>query len=162
MRKRMIAITAAIAVMALPVGAGIAAPSKNIVQTAASSPKFDTLAELVKKAGLAGTLSGRTNYTVFAPTDAAFDKVPDRTLSALSNNRSKLRAVLLYHVVPGRLPASKVVARNGAKTAEGSRVRFTVRNGKAFVNDARVVQADIRASNGIVHAINKVLIPPAG
>jgi uncharacterized surface protein with fasciclin (FAS1) repeats len=162
MRKRMMAITTAIAVLAISVGAASAAPNKNIVETAASSPKFDTLVELVQQAGLAGTLSGPKNYTVFAPTDAAFAKVPKSTLNALANNRRMLRKVLLYHVVAGKLPASKVVKRAGAKTLEGSRVRFTVRGNRAFVNNARIIQADIRTSNGIVHAINKVLIPPTG
>ena len=161
MPKRMMAITAAIAVSAISVGIATAAPSKNIAETAAASPRFDTLVEVVQEAGLAGTLSGNANYTVFAPTDGAFAKVPDRTLNALANNRRALRRVLLYHVVPGKLPAAKVVNRRGARTAEGSRVHFTVRGERAFVNNARIIQADIRASNGIVHAINKVLIPPA-
>jgi uncharacterized surface protein with fasciclin (FAS1) repeats len=156
----MTAITAAIAVLAISAGAATAAPSKNIVETAASSPKFDTLVELVGDAGLAGTLSGSRNYTVLAPTDAAFAKVPARTLNALADNRRMLRKVLLYHVVAGKLPARKVVKRDGAKTLEGSRVRFTVRGRAAFVNNARVIEPDIRATNGIVHAINKVLIPP--
>lgn len=157
-------LTAVVLALALPVVAAtaIAAPQKDIVQVASSSPKFDTLVKLVKKAGLAGTLSGTERLTVFAPTDRAFDKVPEKTLNALANNRKQLRKVLLYHVVPGKLPASKVVQRKGATTAEGARVTFSVRHGEAFVNDARIVQTDIRASNGIVHAINKVLIPPAG
>ena len=161
MKTRITAALATLAVLAVA-GMAIAAPGKDIVQTASSSPKFDTLVKLVKKAGLAGTLSGPKSYTVFAPTDGAFAKVPKRTLNALASNRRMLRSVLLYHVVPGRLPASKVLARKGATTAEGSRITFSVRGQKAFVNDSRIVQTDIRASNGIVHAINKVLIPPAG
>ena len=85
--------------------------------------------------------------------------MPDRTLNALANNRSKLRKVLLYHVVPGKVPASEVVERERAKTAEGSRVRFDVRGNNAFVNSARIIQTDIRAKNGIIHAINRVLMP---
>ena len=91
MPKRMMAITAAIAVSAISVGIATAAPSRNIAETAAASPRFDTLVELVQEAGLAGTLSGNAKYTVFAPTDGAFAKVPDRTLNALANNRRALR-----------------------------------------------------------------------
>jgi uncharacterized surface protein with fasciclin (FAS1) repeats len=156
----MMAITAAVAVLALSVAVATAAPRKNIVQTAAGSPQFDTLVELVQDAGLAGTLSGPKNYTVFAPTDGAFAKVPDRTLNELANNRRKLRQVLLYHVLPGKLPASEVVQRERARTLEGSRVRFDVRGNAAFVNNARIIDTDIRARNGIVHAINRVLLPP--
>ncbi len=160
MPRRMMTISAAVAILALSVAVATAAPRKNIVETAAGSPKFDTLVELVQDAGLAGTLSGSKNYTVFAPTDGAFAKLPDRTLNALANNRSKLRKVLLYHVVPGKVPASEVVERERAKTAEGSRVRFDVRGNNAFVNSARIIQTDIRAKNGIIHAINRVLMPP--
>ena len=162
MRKRLIAAITALTVVVVAASAATAAPQTNIVQLASSSPKFDTLVKLVKKAGLAGTLSGTDRFTVFAPTDRAFSKVPDKTLNALAKNRKQLRKVLLYHVVQGTLPASKVVKRSGARTVEGSRVRFEVRGGKAFVNDARIVQTDLHASNGIVHVINKVLIPPAG
>jgi uncharacterized surface protein with fasciclin (FAS1) repeats len=162
MSRRITMLTAAIAALAMTASLAVAAPQKNIVETAASSPKFDTLVQLVKDAGLAKTLSGKGPYTVFAPTDRAFDKVPDATLNKLANDRRMLRQVLLYHVVPGKLPAAKVVNRSGAETAQGSRVRFSVRDGKAFVNRSRIVITDIRASNGIVHAINRVLIPPAG
>jgi uncharacterized surface protein with fasciclin (FAS1) repeats len=162
MKKRITVLVSALLALALAASLATAAPSRNIVQTADASPKFDTLVQLAKDAGLAGTLSGKGPYTVFAPTDRAFDKVPDSTLNKLANNRRMLRQVLLYHVVPGKLPAAKVVKRSGAETAQGSRVRFSVRDGKAFVNRSRIVITDIRASNGIVHAINRVLLPPAG
>jgi uncharacterized surface protein with fasciclin (FAS1) repeats len=159
MLKRMVAIVAAISVLAVPAAAS-AAPSKNIVETAVAAPQFSTLVSLVEKAGLVNALSGKQNLTVFAPTNAAFNKVPKKTLNALLEDKGLLRKVLLYHVVAGKLPAAKVVMRSGAKTLEGDRVEFSVKGKSAYVNDAKVITADIRASNGIVHAINRVLIPP--
>jgi uncharacterized surface protein with fasciclin (FAS1) repeats len=160
MIKRTLALLAVAAVVALPVGSASAAPSKNIVETAASAPQFSTLVSLVEKAGLAGTLSGKANYTVFAPTNAAFAKVPKKTLNMLLEKKSLLKKVLLYHVLPGKVPASKVLKEDSAKTVEGARVQFSVRGKSAFVNESRIVKTDIRASNGIIHAINAVLIPP--
>lgn len=139
-----------------------AAPSKNIVETAAGAPQFSTLVSLVKKAGLVGVLSGKTNYTVFAPTNAAFDKVPKKTLNQLASDKAMLKKVLLYHVLPGKVPASKVLKTKSATTAEGSKVTFSVRGKNAFVNDSKIITTDIRCSNGIVHAINAVLLPPSG
>jgi uncharacterized surface protein with fasciclin (FAS1) repeats len=161
MVKRMAALVLALAVTAVPAGVASAAPQKNIVETAAGAPQFSTLISLVEDAGLVKALSGDDKLTVFAPTNAAFAKVPKKTLDALAADRKLLRKVLLYHVVAGKLTAAKVVKRSGAKTLEGSRVAFEVRKGgKVFVNDARVISPDIRASNGIVHAINRVLLPP--
>jgi len=160
MLKRLMAVTAAMAVFALPVSSATAAANKDIVETAAGAPQFSTLVSLVKKAGLVGTLSGKTNYTVFAPTNAAFDKVPKKTLNELAANKAMLKKVLLYHVLPGKVPASKVLKTESAKTAEGSKVTFSVRGKNAFVNDSKITKTDIRASNGIIHAINAVLLPP--
>lgn len=160
MLKRMVAIFAVIAVMAAPVGAASAAPSKNIVETAAAAPQFSTLVTLVKKAGLVNALSGKTKLTVFAPTNAAFAKVPKKTLNELLENKAALRKVLLYHVVAGEVPASKVVTLTSAKTLEGAKVTFSVKGKSAYVNDAKVVKADIGTSNGVIHAIDSVLIPP--
>lgn len=160
--KRIALAVVCLALAAVPVaGAQAAAAQKNIVQTAAAAPQFSTLVRLVKKAGLVSTLSGRTNYTVFAPTNAAFAKVPKRTLNALANDKAKLKSVLLYHVVKGKVPASKVVKLDSAKTVNGASVTIEVRKGKVYVNDARVTKADIKASNGIVHQINRVLLPPS-
>ena len=132
---------------------------KTIVETAVATGKFKTLASLLQKAGLAGTLQGKGPYTVFAPTDAAFAKVPKATLDALGKDKAKLRAVLLYHVAEGKLTAAKVVKRSSVKTLNGQRVSVRVRNGKAYVGGARVPTADVRASHGVIHVINKVLIP---
>ena len=134
---------------------------KNIVQTAQAAGNFKMLTKLVVKAGLAGTLSNAGPYTVFAPTDAAFSKVPKSTLKSLAKNRAKLRAVLLYHVVAGRVPSSKVVMLKSAKTLNGRSVRIHTAGGKVFVNNAKVTKADINASNGVIHVVNRVLIPPA-
>ncbi|HEU5104265.1 MAG TPA: fasciclin domain-containing protein [Solirubrobacterales bacterium] len=160
MPKRLLVLVAAIAALALPVSSASAAASKNIVETAAANPKFSTLVSLVKKAGLVGVLSGKTNYTVFAPTNAAFAKVPKKTLNELASNKAMLKKVLLYHVLPGKVPASKVLKMKSAKTAEGSKVTFEVRGDNAFVNDAKIIKTDVRCSNGIIHAINGVLLPP--
>ena len=112
MLKRMVALVAAIAMLAIPVtSASAAAPSKNIVETAAGAPQFSTLVSLVKKAGLVGALSGKTKLTVFAPTNAAFAKVPKKTLTELGENKAELKKVLLYHVLPGVVPAGKVATR---------------------------------------------------
>ena len=159
MPTRLIVLAAMIAALALP-AAATAAPSKNLVETAASKPRFSTLVSLVKKAGLVGVLSGKTNYTVFAPTNAAFKKVPSETLDELAKNKSMLKSVLLYHVLPGKVPASKVSKTKSAKTAEGSKVTFSVRGDSAFVNEAKIIKTDVRCSNGIIHAINGVLLPP--
>lgn len=160
MSKRFIALIALFCALALPVSAAGAASSKNIVETAAGSKQFSTLVSLVKKAGLVKTLSGKTNYTVFAPTNAAFAKVPKKTLNMLLENKSLLRKVLLYHVLPGKVPASKVLETESAKTAEGAEVQFSVRGKSAFVNESKIVKTDIGCSNGIIHVINAVLIPP--
>ena len=143
-----------------PQGTAIpASATKDIVETAVAAGQFETLASLLKKAGLVKTLKGKGPYTVFAPTDAAFAKVPKATLDALAKDKAKLRSVLLYHVAKGKLTAKKVVKRRSIKTLNGQRVRVRVRGGKVRVGGARVITPDVRASNGVIHVINKVLIP---
>ncbi|HST19432.1 MAG TPA: fasciclin domain-containing protein [Gaiellaceae bacterium] len=139
-----------------------AAPSaqKNIVQTAVAAGQFKTLVSLVKQAGLAKALSGTQKLTVFAPTDAAFAKVPKSTLESLAAHPAKLKAVLLYHVVKGEVLSGQVVKLTSAKTLEGQPVRIHVANGKVFVNNAQVVKANVLASNGVIHVVNRVLLPP--
>ena len=132
---------------------------KNIVQTAVAAGQFKTLASLLAKAGLAGTLEGTGPYTVFAPTDAAFAKVPKATLAALAKNKTKLRAVLLYHVVKGRVTAAQAMKLHSAKTLEGKSLSIRVSGGKVIVGGATVVKANVMATNGVIHVINKVLIP---
>lgn len=160
MKRLSIAVLTVMVAGALAAPVATAAPRKDIVQTAKAAGDFTTLVKLVKAAGLAKTLSGSTKYTVFAPTDAAFDKVPKKTLKALGKNKAALKQVLLYHVVKGSVPAKKVVKLKSAKTVEGSKVRIRVRKGNVYLNRrSKVTATDVRASNGIIHVINKVLIP---
>jgi uncharacterized surface protein with fasciclin (FAS1) repeats len=132
---------------------------KNLVQTAIAAGQFKTLASLLTKAGLVGTLEGKGPFTVFAPTDAAFAKVPKTTLAALATNKVKLRAVLLYHVVRGKVTAAQAMKLHSATTLEGKSVSIRVSGGKVLVGGATVTKADVMAANGVIHVINKVLIP---
>jgi uncharacterized surface protein with fasciclin (FAS1) repeats len=169
MRKLILPIVALVAVLAttaVAFGGGDSQarqaakpPKKNIVETAVGAGQFDTLVSLVQRAGLAETLSGEGPYTVFAPTDKAFRKVPAETLEALGNDPEALRRVLLYHVADGRYPAARVASKRRIPTLAGPRLEVQVRNGIVRVDDARVVTPDVRASNGVIHAINRVLIP---
>ena len=136
-----------------------AAPSQDIVATAKAAGQFHTLTTLLKRAGLVKTLHGKGPFTVFAPTDAAFAKVPKKTLNALAADKAKLRSVLLYHVANGKLTAAKVVKRTSIHTLNGQRVGVRVRHGKVYVAGARVTTPDVAASNGVIHVINRVLIP---
>jgi uncharacterized surface protein with fasciclin (FAS1) repeats len=158
-RKLAVVSVAVLAIAVAGAPASTAGSGKDIVQTAVAAGKFKTLTELVTKAGLAGTLSGKGPYTVFAPTDKAFSKVPKATLKALAKDKQKLRAVLLLHVAKGKLTANKVVKRSSVKTLNGQRVAIKVRGGKVLVGGARVTKANVTASNGVIHVINKVLIP---
>ncbi len=154
-------LVAAAAIVA-PAAASPAAPAqKDIAQVAASSPQFSTLASLLEKAGLVGALEKGT-YTVFAPTNAAFAKLPKSTLAAVGKDPALLKKVLTYHVVKGKAPAAKVVMLDGksVKTLEGQAVKVAVRGGKVYLNgSATVTKTDVMASNGIIHVINRVLIP---
>jgi uncharacterized surface protein with fasciclin (FAS1) repeats len=134
-------------------------PAKNIVQTAVAAGSFKTLVSLVKQAGLVGALSGPGPLTVFAPTDAAFAKVPKATLAALAKDKAKLKAVLLYHVVSGKFTAARILTHKTLTTLEGGTLKISTRHGKVYINTARVLTADVTASNGAIHVINKVLIP---
>ncbi len=133
----------------------------DIVGTAVAAGQFTTLAKLLKAAGLVATLQKPGPYTVFAPTDAAFRKVPAKTLNALLRDKTALKAVLLYHVVAGKVAAKDVVKLTSAKTAGGESVSIKVAGGNVFVNGAKVTSPDVMASNGVIHVINRVLIPPA-
>jgi uncharacterized surface protein with fasciclin (FAS1) repeats len=153
----------AAAVLAVPISA---APSqgKTITQTAASAGQFSTLVTLLKKAGLAGTLNKPGAFTVFAPTNAAFAKLPKSTLEKVGSDPALLKSVLLYHVVKGKVPAATVVTLNGkqVKTVAGPSVKVSVRGGKVFLNGStQVTKTNVMASNGVIHVINRVLIPRA-
>ena len=136
--------------------------SRDIVQTAVAAGQFKTLARLLTRAGLVGALEKPGPYTVFAPTDAAFAKVPRQTLDALLADKAKLKAVLLYHVVSGKVVAADVVKLSSARTLEGKRVRIKVAGTNVFVNTAKVTKPNVMASNGVIHVVNRVLIPPTG
>ncbi|WP_424952040.1 fasciclin domain-containing protein [Deinococcus sp.] len=132
---------------------------KTITDLVGSDPQFSTLLTAVQAAGLEDTLKGGS-YTVFAPTNAAFAKVPSDTLAGLLNDAAMLKAVLLYHVVPGKVSAKQVMNLKSAKTANGANVSITVSGGKVMINTATVIKADVLACNGIVHVIDTVLMPP--
>jgi uncharacterized surface protein with fasciclin (FAS1) repeats len=137
-----------------------ATQSQSIVELAAGDKRFDTLVELVKSAGLAKTLSGKGPFTVFAPTDRAFRKVPERTLRALGKDKRALRRVLLYHAVSGSYEAAELIGMRSVASLAGPRLHVRKRGRNVRVAGAKVVQADVAASNGVIHAINRVLIPP--
>ncbi len=159
-------LLSALATLALAVPAATAAPARtdatpSIAGLASETPQLSTLLSLVKKAGLADELSTPGALTVFAPTNAAFAKVPKATLAALAKQPAQLKRVLLYHVVAGRVTAAKVVKLKSAKTLAGPTVRVRVTGNTVRINTARVTTADVKASNGVVHVIDRVLIPPA-
>jgi uncharacterized surface protein with fasciclin (FAS1) repeats len=155
----LVAVIGSSVAIAGPSSPQASAAKPNIVQTAVAAGEFKTLVSLVKKAGLASTLSGKGPFTVFAPTDAAFAKVPKSTLDALAKDKAKLKAVLLYHVASGKVTASKVVKLSSVKTLQGQSAKIRVSGGKVFVGGARVTTPDVMTSNGVIHIINKVLIP---
>jgi transforming growth factor-beta-induced protein len=138
--------------------------SKNIVDTAVEDGRFTTLAAALEAADLVGTLNGAGPFTVFAPTDAAFDKLPAGTVEDLlkPENVEQLKSILLYHVVPGKVMADAVVTLTSATTVNGADVTITVTDGKVFLNDTvEVIITDVEASNGVIHVIDTVLLPPA-
>ena len=149
--------------------AAVASPSSaapraksDIVGTAVAAGDFTTLTKLLKSRRSRRRRCSKTGpYTVFAPTDAAFAKVPKATLNALMTDKAKLKAVLLYHVVAGKVTAKDVAKLSSAKTANGKTVTIRVAGGNVFVNGAKVIKADVMATNGIIHVVNRVLIPPA-
>ena len=164
--RKVIAILALSAVMVAAVIAPTAGAAKqgnkDIVAVAVGAGQFKTLASLLTSAGLVTTLQSKGPFTVFAPTDAAFAKVPKATLAKLGKDKALLKSVLLYHVVKGNVPASKVVTLNKAGTVNGKPVSITVKGGKVYLNGSTLVtKTDIKASNGTIHVINKVLLPPA-
>ena len=155
------ALAAATSISAASPATSTAMGQKNIVQTAVAAGQFKTLVALVKQAGLAGALSGPGRLTVFAPTDAAFARVSKSTLAALAKNKAQLKAVLLYHVVKGKVTAAQASMLTSAKTLEGASVPISVSGSKVYVGGALVTQADVMAKNGVIHVIDRVLIPAA-
>ena len=135
--------------------------TRDIVDTAVAAGSFRTLAKALTAAGLVDTLKGPGPFTVFAPTDEAFAKLPAGTLENLlkPENKDKLRRILTYHVVPGEVHAADVVKLPSAKAVSGDAIAVTVKEGKVYVNDANVIKTDVNASNGVIHVIDAVLLP---
>jgi transforming growth factor-beta-induced protein len=133
----------------------------NIVEIAVADGRFKTLVAAVTAAGLADTLKGAGPFTVFAPTDDAFAKLPKGTVEGLLKDTPKLKDILLYHVVPGKVMAADVAKLSTAKTVEGKPVTLKVDGNKVMVNDAKVIIADLPASNGVIHVLDKVILPPS-
>jgi uncharacterized surface protein with fasciclin (FAS1) repeats len=132
---------------------------KDIVDTAVGAGSFNTLVTAVKAAGLVETLKSAGPFTVFAPTDEAFAKVPKATLDALLADKEALKKVLLYHVVAGNVMAKDVVGLKEAKTVQGSSAKVTVKGGKVMIDNANVVKTDILCTNGVIHVIDSVILP---
>ena len=149
---------AALAIAAATVANVSFAADKNIVDTAISAGSFNTLVTAIQKAGLVETLKGKGPFTVFAPTDAAFAKIPKAQLDALLADKAMLTKVLTYHVVAGKVMAADVKA-GSVKSVEGENLTITTDNGGVQVDKANVVKTDIVASNGVIHVIDSVMIP---
>lgn len=133
--------------------------TKDIVDTAVANGDFNTLVAAVKAAGLVETLKGPGPFTVFAPTDEAFKKIPEKDLQALLADKQKLTAVLTYHVLPGAVKASEVSDGKAVKTVQGSDAHFKVADGKVHIENATITATDIITSNGVIHAIDTVIMP---
>lgn len=136
-----------------------AAPAGDIIETATRAGSFTTLAKALEAAGLVETLKGEGPFTVFAPTDEAFAKLPKGTLDALLKDKKKLTAILTYHVVPGKVGSEQVATLKSAKTVNGKELTIATTGGNVTVGNATVIQADIPATNGVIHVIDSVLLP---
>ncbi|MBN1402545.1 MAG: fasciclin domain-containing protein [Anaerolineae bacterium] len=136
------------------------AVAQSIVDLVLANDRFATLVTAVTKAGLVDTLAGPGPYTLLLPTDEAFAKLPAGTIEALLNDIPALTDILLYHVIPGQVPAATMVTLESADTALGVPVTITVEGDKVMINDATVVTTDVEASNGLIHVIDTVLLPP--
>jgi uncharacterized surface protein with fasciclin (FAS1) repeats len=154
--KKQLMFTLVLAVLA---STSLFAQKKDIVDTAVGAGTFKTLATALTEAGLVETLKGKGPFTVFAPTDEAFAKLPKGTLESLLKDKEALKNILLYHVVSGSVMAKDVVKLSKATTVGGKDVMVKVKDGKVMVNRSNVTATDIEASNGVIHVIDAVLIP---
>jgi len=145
--------------VALLAFAALGASAADIVDTAVSAGSFKTLVTAVKAAGLVDTLKGAGPFTVFAPTDEAFAKLPAGTLESLLKNPEALKKVLTYHVVAGRVMAADVVKLESAQTVEGESLKVTVEQGAVMIDNAKVLKTDIVCDNGVIHVIDSVILP---
>ena len=164
MNVRKIGVFVAPVLATLIIGFGLswgASPAKDIVDTAVGAGSFNTLVAAVKAAGLVDTLKGKGPFTVFAPTDDAFKKLPPGTLDDLlkPENKEKLKGILTYHVVPGKVMAKDVVKMKSAKTVNGQSVTISMKDKDVMVDNAKVTKTDIVCSNGVIHVIDAVVLP---
>lgn len=159
MKKRTWLLSTGMLTLAVLAGCATAPAPKTLTDTAAATPQLSTLNKLLQDAGLADTLRGAGPYTVFAPTNEAFQALPKATLDALAKDKAQLAAVLNYHVIPGKVMAADVKPSK-AKTVQGAELNLSKAGAFVTVEDALVVQADVMASNGVVHVIDRVLLPP--
>jgi uncharacterized surface protein with fasciclin (FAS1) repeats len=157
-------VTPLLLVTSLAANAGSYGKKKDIVDIAASNSDFSTLVAAVKAAGLVDTLKSNGPFTVFAPTNAAFAKLPAGTVESLlePENKDKLISILTYHVVPGKVYAKQVLSLSDATTVEGSKIAINTANGKVMIDNAEVVKTDIKAKNGVIHVIDSVILPGTG
>ena len=158
MLKRMLVVAAALAVLVAPSAVQAGNHGKDIVDTAVAAGSFKTLVAAIQAAGLVDTLKGPGPFTVFAPTDEAFAKIPKADLDALIADKARLTKVLTYHVVPGKVMAADVTRLKEARTVEGQMVKIDAASG-VKINGANVVKADVEASNGVIHVIDSVILP---
>jgi uncharacterized surface protein with fasciclin (FAS1) repeats len=156
-----VALVSMINVKAVVAGCGTC--DKTIVEVAVASDDFKTLVAAVKAADLVETLSGKGPFTVFAPTDEAFGKLPEGTVAELvkPENKAKLTSILTYHVVAGKVMAKDVVGLKSAKTVQGSKAKITVKDGEVYIDKAKVIKTDIPCKNGVIHVIDGVILPKA-
>lgn len=161
--RRLVSVVAAALLLTLSTAAYAVpkAPSQDIVDTAVAAGSFKTLVAALKAAGLVDTLKGKGPFTVFAPTDDAFAKLPAGTVDDLlkPENKQKLIAILTYHVVPGKVTAAQAMKLNSAKTVNGQSLHINAQGGTVMIDDATVTKADIMCSNGVIHVIDTVLMP---
>src|SRR4051794_31881398 len=164
--KRILAVATLLGVLAVLGSAvsvpvrGADQPEKDIVDTAVGADQFKTLVKAIKAAELVDTLKGQGPFTVFAPTDEAFAKVPKDKLDALLKDKKALTSVLTYHVVPGKVMAADVIKLATAKTAQGKSLNIVTKEGKVTINGVNVTKTDIVCKNGVIHVIDAVLLPP--
>jgi uncharacterized surface protein with fasciclin (FAS1) repeats len=157
--RRTLLITPAAIALAAVMGCATTPAPATIAETAARTPQLSTLNKLIADAGLTATLGGTGPYTVFAPSDEAFKAVPAKTMAELAANKELLRSVLTFHVLPGKVMAADVKTGN-VKSVQGANLGVARAGAFVTVEDAVVTQADVAATNGVVHVIDKVLMPP--
>lgn len=158
-KRTMLSVVLALSVLLAGTATGGAQAPRDIVDTAVAAGSFTTLVKAVQEAGLVQTLKGPGPFTVFAPTDEAFAKLPAGTLDALLKDKQRLTSVLTYHVVPGRVLAADVMKLKSAKTVNGQEISISIKDGAVMVDNARVIRTDITASNGVIHIIDSVILP---